>query len=264
MDLVNIIYRYVNRFISSDQLVELLTNIDKTKFSENEIKEIDKLLEDAKEIIEHVPIETDQIEIKRMASLNHILEILEKIKINDGNSDDDKDFLKKKYNSLVKDKEQKRDSGPRYEKLYELLVNNSVYINTYENMNDLELLEFITQYISAPITPDIDQETFNDLVNAGIKEDKREALWRLAFNYNGKKKDFSCIEDYFIEKRDDYYLIELISAVQDDLNMDKLIDKVINTEDKKFINSCGNRAKDIGIFTDDEIKKLKERVKEDK
>ncbi len=263
MDLVNIIYRYVNRFINSDELIDLLKNIDKNKFSKKEIKEIEKLIEEVKKIIESVPIEIDQIELKRITSLNHILEDLEKIKENEENSDDTKEFARNKYDSLIKDKDKIRDSGPRYEKLYDLLVNNSVYINYCKKMNDLELLEFITQYISAPITPNIDQETFDDLVNAGIKKDKREALWRLAFNYNGKKKNFSNIEDYFIEKRDDYYLTELISAVQEDLNIDKLIKKVINTKDKKFINSCGNRAKNIGIFTEEEFEKLKELVKGD-
>ena len=38
MDLVNIIYRYVNRFINSLELIELLTTIDRTKFSKKEAK----------------------------------------------------------------------------------------------------------------------------------------------------------------------------------------------------------------------------------
>ncbi len=264
MDLVNIIYRYLNRFINSDELVEMLKNIDKTQFKQKEIKEIEELIEEVKKITECVPVKIDQIETRRMTSLNHILESLEKIKENDDNCDDVKELAKNKYDSLVKDKDRIRDSGPRYEKLYDLLVNNSVYTNYCEKMTDLELLEFITQYISAPIIPNIDQKTFDDLVNVGIKENKKEALWRLAFNYNGKKKDFSRIEDYFIEKRDNYYLIELINAVQEDLNMDKLIEKVINTKDKKFIIQCGNRAKNIGLFTDEEIEKLKKLVKEEK
>ena len=259
MDLVNIIYRYANRFINSDELVELLAKIDKTKFSTSEVKEIEKLLEEVKKIIKNVPIETDQIEIKRMTSLNRMLENLEKIKANEKNSEEVKEFAEKRYNSLVKDKDKIRDSGPRYEKLYDLLVNDSMYMSYFKKMSDLELLEFITQYIFAPVVPNIDQETFNNLVNVGIKEDKREALWRLAFNYNGKKKDFSRIENYFIEKRDDYYLTELISAVHEDLNMDKLIEKVINTKDMKFIIGCANRAKTIGIFTDEEIGKIKEK-----
>lgn len=212
MDLVNIIYSYINRFINSNELIDLLTNIDKTKFSKNEIKKIEKLLEEVKKIIKNVPIEMDQVEIQRITSLNNILENLEKIKLNEENSDETRGFAKKKYDSLIKDKDKVRDSGSRYERLCDILVNNSVYINHFKNMNDLELLEFITQFISAPITPNIDQETFDNLVNVGIKEDKREALWRFAFNYNGKKKDFTCIENYFIEKKDDYYLTELISA----------------------------------------------------
>ena len=68
------------------------------------------------------------------------------------------------------------------------------------------------------------------------------------------------IENYFIEKRDDYYLSELIYAVQDDLNMDELIDKAINTKDKNFIINCYNRTKNILVFTEDEIKKIKEKM----
>lgn len=261
MDLVNIIYRYVNRFINSEELIRLLENIDETKFSESDFKKIKKLLEEVKKVIETVPIEIDQIEIKRMSSLNNILEKLEKAKSNDQNSKEMKEFIEKKYSSLSKDKDEIRDSGPRYERLSELLLNNSVYINYYKKMNDLELLEFIAQNISAPMPPNIDQEKFENLVAVGIKEDKRESLWRLAFNYNGKKKDFTCIEDYFIEKRDDYYLTELISIVEEDLNMDALIEKVINTKDKKFIIACGVRVKRIGIFTDEQIKNLTERWK---
>ncbi len=260
MELVNIIYRYVNRFVSSGELMDLLQNIDKTKFLENEIKEIEKLIEEIKEIIKYVPIEIDQIETRRITSLNYILESLEKTFTSEKSSKEAKEFAKNKYDSLVKDKDEIRDSGPRYEQLYNLLTNNPVYIKYCKKMNDLELLEFITQYISAPITPNIDQETFDNLVNVGIKKDKREALWRLAFNYNGKKKDFSLIENYFIEKRDDYYLSELIYAVQDDLNMDELIDKAINTKDKNFIINCYNRTKNILVFTEDEIKKIKEKM----
>lgn len=177
MNLVNIIYRYVNRFINSQELIKLLEDTDKTEFSENENKEIKKFLAKVKKIIETVPIEIDQVEIRRMTTLNHILEDLEKIKTNEKNNKEVKEFAENKYHCLMKDKDDIRDSGPRYEQLYELLVNNSVYVNHCKKMSDLELLEFITQYISAPVTPNINQETFEDLVSAGIKKDKKEALW---------------------------------------------------------------------------------------
>lgn len=255
MDLVNIIYRYVNRFINSEELIESLTNLDKKKFSKKEMAEIEKLLNTIKQIIESVPVEIDQIEIKRLVAINHMLESLEKVKPN--NKGEIKK-LKNRYTNLLKDKHKTRDSGPRYIKLYDSLVNNSVYINYCEKMTDLELLEFITQYISVPIPPNINQELFNDLVKIGTSKDKRESLWRLASNYNRKGMDFTDIEDYFIEKRDDYYLIELISAVQDDIDMDKLIKKIIDTKDNEFIIKCGIKAKDIGFINAEELKKLKE------
>ena len=80
------------------------------------------------------------------------------------------------------------------------------------------------------------------------KEDKREVLWRLAVNYNNKNKDFTLIENYFIDKRDDYYLIELISAVKEDLDMEKLFKNVIATNDKEFMSNCYNRAKKHGFI----------------
>ena len=45
MDLVNIVYRYVNRFINSEELLALLKAIDESSFSAEEVVEIDKLLD---------------------------------------------------------------------------------------------------------------------------------------------------------------------------------------------------------------------------
>ena len=95
--------------------------------------------------------------------------------------------------------------------------------------------------------PQIDQEKFNVLVKVGVENDEREWLWRLAFNYNRKNKDFSLIEDYFIEKKDEYYLTELISAVPEDLDMKKLKEKVMATKDNNFITSVKNTLKDYEI-----------------
>ena len=122
-----------------------------------------------------------------------------------------------------------------------------------------EILTYITRYISAPLPPDITQETFDKLVQVGIKEDKREALWRLAINYYGHHKDFSTIAKYFIEK-DAYYLVKLICAVRNDLDMDNIINEVIETQDRDFIVDCANWAKKLSLFTEGEIADLKKRV----
>lgn len=43
MQLLNIVYRYVNRFINSEELLLELTNIDKTKLSFADITNISSL-----------------------------------------------------------------------------------------------------------------------------------------------------------------------------------------------------------------------------
>lgn len=114
-------------------------------------------------------------------------------------------------------------------------------------MNDYELLEFIVQYISVPMPPEIDQKAFDALAQIAIDKDEREWLQRLAFNYNGKNKNFSLIEDYFIKVKDDYYLTELISAIQEDLDMKKLKKKVLDTKDNAFIEKVEDTLKNYSI-----------------
>lgn len=209
MDLVNIVYRYANRFINSEELINHLETLDRNKFSKIENEGINKLIKEVREIIKNVPIKIDQVEIKRLSSINHLLDSLNDIKLDNLKEEETKKFIEKKRKSLLEDQERIRDSGPRYEALYNCLVENEVYTKYCRKMNDFELLEFITQFISVPITPNISQETFDDLVLVGIKEDKRESLWRLAMNYNQKRKDFSKIEDYFIKKETVTILLNL-------------------------------------------------------
>lgn len=257
MDLVNIIYRYVNRFINSEELINLLENIDKKNFSDGEIKELDNLLQDVREIVETFPNEIDTIEEKRISNIQHILELFEKNLDSDKLDEQAKESVNRTYNNLLRDKEKVRDSGPRYEKLFEHLSNFSLYRKYCLKMNDLEILKFITQYISVPLPPKLEQKDFDDLVEAGIKEDKREALWRLAMNYNRKGKDFSKIVDYFIEKRDNYYLAELISGVEEDLDLDVIIDKTLQTQDIEFIRKMANTEYLQPIFTEEQKEKVK-------
>ena len=66
-----------------------------------------------------------------------------------------------------------------------------------------------------------------------LEKDKREWLWRLAFNYERQDINFDGIIDYFISQKDGYYLTELISAIGESLDIDKIIDKI---NDKELIN----------------------------
>lgn len=247
MDLVSLMYKYINRFINSDELLESPEELDLNNFTDEEKASIKKLIDDIKSIKDKIPNEVDEIEKNRIEINEKYVNGIDKILQNNTLENKLKEKFLKIREGLLEDKKKVKDGGKLYESLFTLLADNDL-INYYcDLLNDYELLEFIAQYISVPIPPQIDQEKFNDLVKVGIENDEREWLWRLAFNYNEKNKDFSLIEDYFIEKRDDYYLTELISAVRDDLNMKKLKKKVIATKDKKFINKVKSTLKDYEI-----------------
>lgn len=247
MDLVSLMYKYINRFINSDELLESLEELDLNNFTDEEKASIKKLIDDIKSIKDKIPNEVDEIEKNRLEINEKYVNGIDKILQNNTLENKLKEKFLKIREGLLEDKKKVKDGGKLYESLFTLLADNDL-INYYcDLLNDYELLEFIAQYISVPMPPQISQEKFDKIVKVGIENDEREWLWRLAFNYNRKNKDFSLIEDYFIEKRDDYYLTELISAVRDDLNMKKLKKKVIATKDKKFINKVKSTLKDYEI-----------------
>lgn len=252
MELVNLMYRYVNRFINSNELINELKKIDISNYQDKEV--INKLIKDIEEVREKTPNEIDEVEKKRLEQIDHLLDKFKEVNASDEQA---KEFIEKQYNNLLKDKERVRDGGKLYTRVANLLTNNSVINKSASKMNDKELLTFITRYISVPLPPPIKQEDFNDLVKVGIEEDNREALWRLAVNYD-KKMDFTLIENYFIDKRDSYYLIELISAT-DNVNLDNLVSKVVATNDREFMIDLANRSLELSIFTKEDIDKIKEK-----
>ncbi len=252
MELVNLMYRYVNRFINSNELIKELKKIDISNYQDKEV--INKLIKDIEEVREKTPNEIDKVEKKRLEQIDHLLDKFKEVNASDEQA---KEFIEKQYNNLLKDKERVRDGGKLYTRVANLLTNNSVINKSASKMNDKELLTFITRYISVPLPPPIKQEDFNDLVKVGIEEDNREALWRLAVNYD-KKMDFTLIENYFIDKRDSYYLIELISAT-DNVNLDNLVSKVVATNDREFMIDLANRSLELSIFTKEDIDKIKEK-----
>lgn len=247
MNLVTLMYKYINRFINSDELLESLEELDLNNFSKEEKISINKLIYDIKIIKDKTANEIDEIEKNRLETIERIVSNINIILESDNLEKDLREKIEHRKEYLLEDKKKVKDGGKLYESIYILLADNKLINHYWESINDYELLEFIAQYISVPIPPQIDQEKFNDLVKVGIKNNEREWLWRLAFNYNRKNKDFSLIEDYFIEKKDNYYLTELISAVREDLDMKKLKEKVLATKDKKFITSVKKTLKDYEI-----------------
>ena len=244
-EFLNICYKFFNRFIIGEELIEKLSNIKN--------KEINNIIKEIKNIIQTTPDEEDEYIKKEKQTIKKLIKRLENIPNKD-------EFIDKQLEQLKKDYKRKRDSKERWFKITDYINNNEYFNKCFENLSEYELLEFIAQYIQAPFPPNINQEEFEKIVKAGIEHDEREWLWRLALNYNNKKNNFDSIVDYFIKVKDGYYLTELISAVGENLNLDKIIDKI---NDKELIEDMITR-KDIisDYFTEELLNKLKEKTGE--
>lgn len=66
MDLVSLMYKYINRFINSDELLESLEELDLNNFTDEEKASIKKLIDDIKSIKDKIPNEVDEIEKNRI------------------------------------------------------------------------------------------------------------------------------------------------------------------------------------------------------
>ena len=182
MDLVTLMYKYINRFINSDELLKSLKELDLNKFSKEEKVSINKLINDIKIIKDKTVNEIDEIEKNRLETIENYVNGIDRILQNNNLENKLKEKFLKIKQDLMEDKKKVKDGGKLYKSIYILLTDNDLINHYWESMNDYELLEFITQYISVPMPPQIDQEKFNDLVEVGIKNNEREWLWRLAFN----------------------------------------------------------------------------------
>ena len=75
MDLVNLMYRYINKFINSDELLRGLKETDLSKYTKKEKKEIDQLILDVQNIIDNTVNEFDEIEQKRAVDIEQMLDL---------------------------------------------------------------------------------------------------------------------------------------------------------------------------------------------
>lgn len=244
-ELLNICYKFFNRFITADILIEQLTNIDKTNLSKNDIEETNKIISDIKKIADNTPNKIDEYVIKKKETISNLIKKIEQIPKDDNNSD----FLNRQLGNLKKDYDREMDSHERWFAITDCIDKNDYFTKTFESLTDYELLEFIAQNIQAPFPPNLTQEEFDKLVKVGIEKDEREWLWRLAFNYERSKINFDNIVDYFIKKKDGYYLAELISAIGDCLNIDSIINKIV---DKELIEDLKKRKGVICYYVSDE------------
>lgn len=244
-ELLNICYKFFNRFITADILIEQLSNIDKTNLSKNDIDETNKMISDIKRIANDIPNKVDEYVIKKKENIKSLINKIDQISKDDNN----RDFLNRQLDNLKRNYDKEIDSHERWFAITNYINKNDYFIRTIDSLTDYEFLEFIAQNIQAPFPPNLTQDEFDKLVKAGIENDEREWLWRLAFNYEGRKINFDNIVDYFINKKDGYYLSELISAVGECLNIDSIIDKI---NDNELIEDLKERKDIISSYVSDE------------
>ena len=138
----------------------------------------------------------------------------------------DDEVKKNNFEMLKKDYDKKADSYDRWYKITSYLIKNEYFNKQFDGLDDMEMLKFVTQYISAPFPPMFSKNDFDKLVLVGINNNQREALWRLSFTYAKKGYDLDKIVDYYIAQKGGYYIQELNSAVGEYLNINELIDKI--------------------------------------
>lgn len=122
-----------------------------------------------------------------------------------------------------------------YERIVDLTIHNKTYIDIAKNMSALELMLLITSYIFVPVTPKIDQDCFNDLVNVAKNYDNAlENIWRLGMNYDRKGYNFDLLDNFFVDSKNVYYLGEYISSIYQ-INQEKIVNTIVKTKDEGFI-----------------------------
>jgi hypothetical protein len=87
--------------------------------------------------------------------------------------------------------------------------------------------------------PQISQEQFDNMVDYIMNDNKddfnkHEILWRLCGCF--ENLNYNKVVDIFIDARDSYYLPELVSYVDGNIDQLYLVNKMIETNDVDFIN----------------------------
>ena len=245
-ELLNTCYKFFNRYITVNELMEKLKDIKG--------KEVKELLKGIKDVSDKNPNVLDEVVKRRKEDIKKAIDKLEQIP----KDDKDLEFLTKQIEGMKKEYEKELDSHDRWYKVVEFINNNEYFNKCFDSLNDYELLEFIAQYIKAPFPPQIKEDEFDKLVKVGIEKDEREYLWRLAFNYEESDFDFNKIVDYYIKVKDAYYLSELISAIGEKVDIDRMIDEI---KDKDFIKDLLDKKDVIKHYvTEEQFERLNKKI----
>lgn len=121
------------------------------------------------------------------------------------------------------------NSNLKYEKIKKILLEHFLTESKINSLSDENLFNLLTTYISVPYPLNINQNKLNKLIKFGIKNNKREGLWRLAHQYYSLNMNIDNITNYFIEKEDVFYISETIIIISNTIYTDFVLTQLKQT-----------------------------------
>jgi len=108
------------------------------------------------------------------------------------------------------------------------------------------ILNELKSCLSLEHPKNIGQENLDKLIDYAIKNGNREIVWIIALSYSNFDLDLTKIMLYFIEAKDEFYVIETLYAVGDDkIDLKLTKKKVLETNDNEFI---GKVIEDVKLY----------------
>ena len=141
--------------------------------------------------------------------------------------------------------------------IMKLFLENKTYNKLASNISNKDLANMVVSIVNPKCLPYLKEEEFKDILNELFLENDKDKIWKFIFNYREFNYDLSMYEDYLIKSLDTYFINEYIDTLKDYINKDKLIIKISNTKNKKFINKLIDENKYPNNFTKEEIEALK-------
>lgn len=171
--------------------------------------------------------------------------------------DNKTDDVLKLIDEIKKANNKYKDDFKKSKIIMKLFLENKTYNKLASNISNKDLANMVVSIVNPKCLPYLKEEEFKDILNELFLENDKDKIWKFIFNYREFNYDLSIYEDYLIKSLDTYFINEYIDTLKDYINKDKLIIKISNTKNKKFINKLIDENKYPNNFTKEEIEALK-------
>lgn len=171
--------------------------------------------------------------------------------------DNKTDDVLKLIDEIKKANNKYKDDFKKSKIIMKLFLENKTYNKLASNISNKDLANMVVSIVNPKCLPYLKEEEFKDILNELFLENDKDKIWKFIFNYREFNYDLSMYEDYLIKSLDTYFINEYIDTIKDYINKDKLIIKISNTKNKKFINKLIDENKYPNNFTKEEIEALK-------